>query len=508
MKKLQLFLLMLLLSLAANAEVVEIDGIFYNIVLKTKTAEVTSNPQEYKGSIKIPESVTYEGNSYKVTSIGNMAFWGCSDLISITIGNSVTSIGKNAFEMCSGLKKVIVHDIAAWCGINFEDNPLRYACHLYSDESTEITELVIPNSVTSIGNSAFFQCLSLTSVTIPNSLTSIGDKAFWYCNRLSTITIGKSVTSIGSFAFDYCSNLKKVIVHDIAAWCGIKFNNYRSNPLSYTHRLYSDEDTEIVDLVIPNSVTNIGDFAFARCTNISSITIPNSVTKIGSSAFAECTLLTSVIIPNSVTSIGHDAFRYCSNLSSVIIGTSVANIGDYVFSGCSGLTSLTIGNSVTNIGDYVFERCSNLTSVTIPNSVTHIGAGAFNHCSRITSISIGSGIKSIKDEAFSYCSELTDVTCYAESVPGTYKNAFKDSYIEYATLYVPSSAVVAYKEKEPWKYFKSIVEINPTSIEFVSTSKQEPVSYYSLDGRKIDSPKSGTVVVKKQGNRMKKVLIK
>ena len=113
-----------------------------------------------------------------VTSIGDGAFWGCSGLTSVTIPNSVTSIGEIAFSGCSGLQKVIVPDIAAWCGISFGDNPLYYANHIYSDENTEIKDLVIPNSVTSIGRGAFRYCSDLTSVTIPNSVTSIGGGAF------------------------------------------------------------------------------------------------------------------------------------------------------------------------------------------------------------------------------------------------------------------------------------------------------------------------------------------
>ena len=259
-------------------------------------------------SITIPDGVT---------SIGSRAFEYCSGLTSVTIPASVTSIGDHAFYKCSGLKKVIVKDIAAWCGISFngvDSNPLGGYAKLYSDEDTEITNLVIPDGVTSISSYAFELCSGLTSVTIP-----------------------ASVTSIGGWAFDYCSGLKKVIVKDIAAWCGISFGYGNSNPLYYAEHLYSDEDTEITNLIIPDGVTSIGSDAFYGCSGLTSVTIPGSVTSIGDRAFYNCSGLTSVTIPDGVTSIGW-----------------------YAFYGCSGLTSVTIPASVTSIGLYAFDKCNNL----------------------------------------------------------------------------------------------------------------------------------------------------
>ena len=235
------------------------------------------------------------------------------------------------------------------------------------------------------------------------------------------------VTSIGSYAFSSCYGLTSV--------------------------------------TIPNSVTSIGNYAFQYCSGLTSVTIPNSVTSIGYSAFYNCSGLTSVTIPNSVTSIGDWAFNNCSGLTSVTIPNSVTSIGQSAFADCSGLTSVTIPNSVTRIGDGAFSHCSGLTSVTIPNSVTSIGNYAFSGCSGLTSITIGSGIKTIYSSAFASCPDLTDVTCYAENVPSTNTDAFKDSYIEYATLHVPASAVNAYKVADPWKNFKSIVAIDGTTPE-------------------------------------------
>ena len=393
--------------------------IYYNYINDGKELEVTSGYDRYIEKVMIPESVIVDGSTLKVTSIRNRAFSGCSGLTAIAIPASIESIGEDAFSGCSGLKKVIVKDIAAWCGISFEynfyqnkasSNPLSYARHLYSDENTEITELVIPESVTSIGNAAFYGCSALTSITIPASIESIGVSAFYYCY-----------------------GLEKVIVKDIAAWCDISFeynfyqNDTSSNPLSYAHHLYSDEDTEITELVIPESVTSIGNYAFYGCSGLTAITIPASVESIGNDAFYGCSGLTAITIPESVTRIGSCAFENCSGLTFVTIHGNSLSIENSAFFNCSALYSVTIYKGVTSIGGSAFSGCVGLMYVTIPEGVESIGSKAFYNCNRLTSIEIPEGVVSVGDQAFYNCSRMSSVTIPA-SLTGIGSGAFGGCY--------------------------------------------------------------------------------
>ena len=250
----------------------------------------------------------------------------------------------------------------------------------------------------------------------------------------------------------------------------------------------ADDGTEYEgEVVIPETVeynevtydvTSIGGSAFSGCSRLTSIDIPNSVTSIGSYAFYYCSRLTSIDIPNSVTSIGGGAFSNCSSLTSINIPNSVTSIGDFAFRDCSSLTSIDIPNPVTSIGYEAFSGCSRLTSIDIPNSVTSIGYEAFYDCSSLTSVTIPNSVTSIGDYAFKECKDLTDVYCHAEKVPSTGSDAFADSYIEYATLHVPESAIEDYKAKTPWSGFGTFKTLSGEVVE-VEKCATPTISYQS-----------------------------
>ena len=258
-----------------------------------------------------------------------------------------------------------------------DDGTVEITKYIGSAEKVEIPEKINGKSVTSIGNYAFEYCENITSVTIPDSVTSIGFRVFSNCTSLTSITIPNSVTSISGEAFENCTSLTAINVA-----------SENSNYVSVNGVLYNKDKTTIIcypagkkdnNYKIPDSVTEIDDYAFNGCISLSSVTIPNSVTSIGVYAFEYCASLKSITIPDSVPLVGPGAFSNCTNLTSVTIQNGVMYIGNEAFANCTSLTGITIPDSVTWIGRYSFDGCTSLTSITIPNSVTSIGKKAFGY---------------------------------------------------------------------------------------------------------------------------------
>lgn len=333
-----------------------------------------------------------------IISIDDNAFSECAALTSISLPNSVVRIGDYAFDGCENL-----------------------------------TNIVFPDSVTNIGFMAFYGCIGLTSIIIPKSVAHIGDSAFVGCVSLSSIIVNSdnphydsrdncnsiietenntlilgckksfiphSVTSIEG-AFDGCEGLTEIIIPNSVTSIG-----------NYTFR----DCSELIGVVIPESVTHIGEQAFHDCIKLMRVELPNSLIIIGSDAFEGCISLTSVSIPESVTHIGSGAFRDCFHLKSVNIPQSITSIEICTFAGCESLASVFIPNSITVIGECAFSRCTNLTYVSIPESVTFIGDDAFERCSNLTTIVftnvntiIGYPLRVVGSKTFYGCDRLCTI---------------------------------------------------------------------------------------------------
>ncbi len=320
----------------------------------TLTISGTGDMEDYA-----PPTWSSEGNLIKkviiedgVTSIGKEAFTPTSvfseyeNLTEVIISDSVTSIGDSVFSCCSNLKSLNVSEnnevYSSIDGVLFNKNKTEIICY---PEGKNESSYVIPESVTSIGDCAFYRCLNLTEIIIPDSVTSIGNGAFWFCTNLKEIIIPDSVTSIGYMAFESC--------------------------------------TSLTEITIPESVISIGDCAFYNCSNLTEIIIPNSVS-IGGYAFYGTPLLNEKWAENSLFIVNNILIDGTACSGDVVIPDGVTKINDQAFFPelwCPiDLTSVTIPDSVTSIGDYAFYGDSNLISITIPKSVKSIGNSAFLYC--------------------------------------------------------------------------------------------------------------------------------
>ena len=349
-----------------------------------------------------------------------------SGAYSVKVGTRI--ICDNAFASCRSLSDIVIPDSVTSIGIGAFFN------------CSSLSNIVIPDSVTSIGGAAFFICGSLSNIVIPDSVTSIGDSVFRACSSLSEIVIPSSVTSIGSGAFGGCASLQYLsIPKSVICLNGNPFYNMNGkleclspNFIYEDDVLFNKDKSKIISFknqsvesyVIPSSVTSIGDSAFSCCSFLSEIVIPSSVNSIGNSAFSSCRSLSEIVIPSSVNSIGNSAFSSCRSLSKIVIPDSVNSIGNSAFSGCSSLSKIVIPTSVTSIDDWTFSGCSSLSEVVIPSSVTSIGGWAFKDCGSLSTIVIPSSVTSIGTWTFCGCESLSSLVI-PDGVTSIGDNAFR-----------------------------------------------------------------------------------
>ena len=369
-----------------------------------------------------------------IKSIGDKAFFRCYNLATIVIPEGVTSIGDSAFYL-SGLTSINIPNSIMTIG----DNAF-YHCYLksFNGKFASPDGLFLIDSGTLLA--AAFDSIS-EHLIIPDGVTCIGPSAFSGCSKLRDIIFPEGLTIIGVSAFSYCEFLTRLTLPDGLTSIG-------SDAFSYC--------SELTSIRIPQSLTSIGSKAFYQCYDLSSIAFPDGLTSIGDYAFYQCSSLVSITIPQGITSIGNSVFRDCLNLTSIILPSGLKRIGDFAFSWCYSLSSIDIPGSVTDISMYAFQYCKGLTRITLPSGLTSIEWGVFEDCAGLTSIDIPENVTSIKGSALNGCSSLS----YIKVKPGT--PPVGDGSMFYNTnncpIYVPIGSMDAYKSAEYWCDYADRIE--------------------------------------------------
>lgn len=395
-------------SISLYGAKVIINGITYNLYsnMSVHQATVTGNGTNYNnstynGDLVIPATIEYDDYLYNVIAIDANTFYNCKNLKSVVIPSTVSTIGQQAFYSCTSLESIALPE-----SVKDVTNYVFYGC-------TALKEVTLSKSTTRIGQSAFQGCTSLEYIDLPSTITEIGAYAFNKCSKLTDILLPNSVTSLGQDAFS---------------------------------------ETGLKSISIPSSLTSIPNYAFYKCSNLAKVEIPTSVTTIGVCAFYDCTPLKEVFIPNSVTTIYRDAFNTVkkvtidsynvtdhfrgTNIEEVVIGNSVNSIKPNAFYNCKSLTSITFGDAVTTIQYSAFENCTGLTTISLPKNITTIGNTAFKGCTSLTTVYLPEELTTLDSYAFQNCSSLSDIKI-PSSVKSIGASAFKGTGL--TSISIPQS---------------------------------------------------------------------
>ena len=462
-----IFLMVLCIS-TLRANTFEIDDIWYEITSEQTVRVVPETSASdgsgtfiifnypYEGDITIPPTVTYESVEYAVTAAKPGTFQESSKLTSVSIPATLTDLGEAPFASCIRLTNITVD----------EDNPAYTIIDdlLYDKAVTTLLAcpgakegaVVVKDGVSTIGQSAFHGCSKLTSIDIPSSVNEIGAEAFRGCKELTAITLPDGITAIKDKTFYNCQALSAI-------------------PL-------------------PSGITSIGANAFYQCTTLSSITLPSSLEKLGDYAFSLCGGLRSVTLPDGLKEIGYRAFENCYRLSTIAIPASVTTIATMAFCGCSNLRSIdvapsnsayssldgvlfnktkttllccpsaksstyTVPSTVNTIGEYGFYACKSLKSITLPHSLTIVRPYSFRLCSNLQTIAFPPSVNQVGRNAFSGCNALESILIYARDVPNTDPATFTVNNLS-VPVYVPAESLESYQTADYWKEIATILPIS------------------------------------------------
>ena len=368
---------------ALAQETATIDGIKYSLYSNGEAA-ISHQSSSLAGDIIIPEKVSYNGTDYTVTSVRNEAFMrvGMTNgiITSIVLPNSITSLGERCFENCSSLTSITLPE-----GIT----SLGWSC-FYGCSSLESINL--PESITSLGERCFEDCSSLKSITLPDGITSLDERFFYNCSSLVSINLPESITSLGESCFAYCSSLVSI--------------NLPKGITSLGERCFED-CSSLESIILPEGITSLGESCFNGCSSLVSINLPEGITSLGGSCFSGCSSLESITLPDGITSLT-GCFSNCSSLASVTLPDGITYLYG-CFSGCSSLESITLPNSITSLGGGCFQDCSSLKSITLPDGITSLD-DCFDGCTSLESVILPDGITSLGDYCFEDCSSLESIT--------------------------------------------------------------------------------------------------
>lgn len=451
------------------------------------------------GSNEVLEKVVFEAGISKITYY---AFESCKALTSVVIPEGVTEIAYDAFYNCVKLQNV-----------------------------------VLPQSLVTIGNYAFYGCDSIIEIVIPDAVTNIGSYAFCSCDKLENVTIGKNVKTVNNGAFD-SRNIKNVYAYDIASWAEINFSTATANPMHYGENFYLGGELIGSEIVIPEGVTRIGNYAFSEFDNLTSVTLSNTVTSVGNSSFYGCENLETVILSDSLTSIGSSAFYGCKKLNNLNLGNELKKINSYAFENCTSLTELVIPDSVKEIESSVFEGCESLktvyatdietwlgidfsdetsnplyyaeklyfgdelateivipegiteisncafcgykglVSVALPSDLTTIGSMSFYKCTGITSVTIPDNVSSIKSNAFSDCENLKEF--YVYGICNEISNDILNNANSDLTIYGYEGTVIHKYALNKNIAFEAVPDAEKPTVDFSFNQKNERSTYFDI----------------------------
>lgn len=463
----------------------EIDGVYYNINLYSKEAKVISHPDGYAGEIVIRENVTYNGETYPVTSIVEKAFYNCTELTKVSIGKNVSSLGNYAFYGCNGLEDVFCYaEKIPEGGYNLFSR--RYNLYVSASSLNQYRSTYPWSDFTNVR-------------ALPDeNVKTVEIDGIYY--EINTATKEASVTSNPN-------KYRGVIT--IPSTVSYEGEIYMVTAIGY--RAFDGSYPEKV--MMPNSIKSIDWYAFNHCYKLSSIDIPTSVESIGKLAFNDCSSLATITIPANTKCIGEYAFAWCSNLKYVKVEDGVREIGNDSFFGCEKLESIALPQNMDKIGSYVFSGCSSLKSVKISEGIKKIEPYCFRSCGNLVSVTIPSSANEVNGTMFNDCANLTAIYCYAETVP-TFDNPtlyipFENTPVEQITLYVHRDVIDDYKQDKYWNTFGNIAALEDiTALESVASTVPASVfgKIYSIDGKQLSQPQKGLNILKMSDGTTRKVV--